>query len=102
MRILVTKKTAKLLKTILLLSVSALLLILYWLMSISQEIKYYLNNEDKHIDPYHDTKTKTAREIPISVSNDEYPFNAYKIELQKCIDECHNMSGLLCDENDSY
>jgi prolyl 4-hydroxylase len=49
--------------------------------------KYYLNNEDKHIDPYHDTKTKTAREIPISVSNDEYPFNAYKIELQKCIDE---------------
>ena len=22
--------------------------------------------------------------------------------LQKCIDECHNNSSLLCDENDSY
>jgi len=47
MGITTTKKTIKVLKIILLLFVSTSCIALYWLMSISKEIKYYLDNEEE-------------------------------------------------------
>ena len=50
-------------------------------------LDYFLKNRHKHVKPDFDEEVKTATEIPISVSNNEYPFNKYKDELQKCVNK---------------
>ena len=50
-------------------------------------LKYYLDNQDKHLKPDFDEEVKTSTEIPISVNNNMYPFNEYKTGLEKCINE---------------
>jgi len=53
-------------------------------------VNYYLNNKEQHLQPEFNSDTKTSTELPISVSNNDYPFNKYKTELQKCVDEYRN------------
>ena len=50
-------------------------------------LKYYLDNENKHLKPDFNEDVKTSTEIPVSVNNNKYPFNEYKIGLQKCVNE---------------